>query len=110
MFHLEQKKKDEDDGRWWGVSSAGLPVSLDAGYEVIDPYEETVIGYQANVESEQDEELLVPFSDTVVHPGAVMVHLLDTPDISGENIENFPVEREKKFTSDKLNNDEPCQV
>ena len=55
---------------------------MDAGYEVIDSYEEAVVGYQANVESEQDEELLVSFSDTVVNPGAVVVHLLNTPDIS----------------------------
>ena len=78
-LQLEQKKKDEDDRGWWGVGSAGLPVSLNAGYEVIDSYEEAVVGYQADVESEQHKELLVPLSHTVIHPGTVMVHLLDTP-------------------------------
>ena len=83
FFHLEEKKKDEDDSGWGRVGSAGPPICLDAGYEVVDPYEEAVVGYQANVESEQHKELLVPFSDTVVDPGTMVVHLLDTPAMSG---------------------------
>ena len=93
MFHLEQEKKDEDDGGWRGVSSAGLPVGLDAGYEVIDSYEEAVVGYQADVESEQHKELLVPFSNTVINPGTVMIHLLDTP--STTTTMNFQPETER---------------
>ena len=67
---------------------------MDAGYEVIDSYEEAVVGYQADVESEQHKELLVPLSDTVIHPGAVMVHLLDTPAFNNIKI-NFQAKTEK---------------
>jgi len=48
-------------------------------YEVIDPEEQTVIGYETNVESEEDKEFLILLPHTVVDPGTVMIHLLDTP-------------------------------
>ena len=37
-----------------------------------------VITHEADVKSEEDKELLISLSNTIVNPGTVMVHLLDT--------------------------------
>ena len=41
-----------------------------------------MIGDEANIEGEEHKEFLVVFPHTVVHPGAVVVHLLDTSEIN----------------------------
>ena len=46
--------------------------------EVVDAQEEAVVRDQTNVEGEQNKELLVPLSHTVVNPRTVMVHLFNT--------------------------------
>ena len=38
-WHLEEKEEYEDDSRRGAVDSAGLPVAVDAGDEVIDAQE-----------------------------------------------------------------------
>ena len=38
-----------------------------------------MITHEADVKSEEDKELLISLSNTVVDPGTVVVHLLDTP-------------------------------
>lgn len=52
---------------------------MDAGDEVMNTKEQTVIGNKANVESKQDEKLLILLSYAVVHPGTMMIHLFDAP-------------------------------
>ena len=52
---------------------------MDAGYEVVDGQDEGVERDDANVEGEEDEELLVLLPDAVVDPRAVVGHLLDAP-------------------------------
>eukprot|EP00092_Neocalanus_flemingeri_P092911 GFUD01118013.1.p2 GENE.GFUD01118013.1~~GFUD01118013.1.p2 ORF type:complete len:148 (-),score=27.27 GFUD01118013.1:102-545(-) len=75
---LEKQKENEDDCGRWGVHGAGSPVSMDAAYEMVDAEKETVVGYQSNVKGKKNKKLLVLLPHTVVNPGAVMVHLLDT--------------------------------
>ena len=76
----EEQEEDEDDGGGRTVDCAGLPVAVDAGDEVMDAEEETVPRDETDVENEEDEEFLVLLPNTIVHPGAVVVHLLDAPD------------------------------
>jgi len=52
---------------------------MDAVDEVVEAKKETVYGEKGNVESEKYKKLLVLLPYTVVDPGAVVVHLLDTP-------------------------------
>ena len=78
-FHLEKKEENEDHSGRGGVGSAGLPVGLDAGNEVVDAEEEAVVREGPDVEGEEDKELLVSLSHTVIDPGTVVVHLLNTP-------------------------------
>ena len=37
-----------------------------------------VIAHEADVKCKEDKELLISLAHTVVHPGTVVVHLLDT--------------------------------
>jgi len=46
---------------------------------VVDAEEEAVVGEGPDVEGEEDKELLVSLSHTVIDPGTVVVHLLNTP-------------------------------
>jgi len=52
---------------------------MDAVDEVVHAKKETVYGEKRNVECKKYKKLLVLLPDTVVDPGAVVVHLLDTP-------------------------------
>ena len=45
-----------------------------------------VIAHEADVKCKEDEELLISLAHTVVHPGTVMIHLLDTS-ATQENIQ-----------------------
>jgi hypothetical protein len=38
-----------------------------------------VVGYEPDVKSEKDEKFLILLPNTVVDPGAVVVHLLNAP-------------------------------
>ena len=38
-----------------------------------------MITHEADVKCEEDKELLISLANTIVDPGTVMVHLLDTP-------------------------------
>jgi len=75
---LEHEEQQEYDGGWRREDCAALPVAVDAGDEVVDREKEGVEGDDADVEGEEDEELLVLLTHAVVDPGAVVVHLLDT--------------------------------
>ena len=78
-IYLKEKKQDEDNGGRRGVGGAGLPLAMDAADEVIDAKKEAVVGYQTDVQGEEDEKLLVLLSNAVVHPRTVVVHLSDAP-------------------------------
>ena len=46
---------------------------------MVDAEEEAVVREGPDVEGEEDKELLVSLSHTVIDPGTVVVHLLNTP-------------------------------
>jgi len=75
---LKQKEEYEDHCGRGTVCCAVLPVSVDTSNEVMYAKKQTVIGDKANVEGEEDEKFLVLLSNTIVHPGTMVVHLFDT--------------------------------
>jgi len=76
---FKQKEEYEYHCRRRAVGCTVFPVAVDAGDEVMNTKEQTVIGNKANVESKQDEKLLILLSYAVVHPGTMMIHLFDAP-------------------------------
>ena len=75
--YFKEQKQNEDDCGWRGVDGACFPVPVDAADEVVDAQEEAVVGDKADIESKKDKKLLILLPHTVIHPGAVVVHLLD---------------------------------
>lgn len=61
-----------------GEVTALCPLSSDAGDELQPAEDQRVHGCQSDVHSEEHKKSLILFSDTVVHPRAVMVHFPNT--------------------------------
>lgn len=57
----------------------GAPFAIDASNKMVDRQEKCMAGDDCYIQREEDEELLVVLADTVVDPGAVVVHLADAP-------------------------------
>lgn len=72
---LKAQEDEEDDSGWRGECTALCPVIFKAVEKMKDHHDQGMQRDQENVHCEKHKVLLVIFSDTIVYPRAMMIHL-----------------------------------